>query len=149
MSTEAIHASHGTSPSKVLHWSLWAVQVLLALLFAFAGTMKTTAPIADLAAKMGWPGTMPEAVVRFIGVSELLGAVGLILPAATRIKPGLTALAGAGLTTIMVLACLFHLSRGEANMLPINFVLGGLAAFVAWGRWKKAPMAPRAAKESH
>jgi hypothetical protein len=121
---------------------------LLALAFGSAGLMKTTQPIADLAAKMGWPGVVPEALVRFIGVSELLGAVGLIVPAATRIKPVLTALAGAGLTTIMVLASIFHLSRGEAGMLPVNFVIGGLAAFVAWGRWKKAPIAPRGEKES-
>jgi putative oxidoreductase len=71
------------------------------------------------------------------------GALGLVVPSATRIKPWLTPLAGAGLLTVMILASLFHLSRGEANLAPINVVLGALAAFVAWGRWKKAPIAPR------
>jgi hypothetical protein len=83
---------------------------------------------------------MPLAVVRFIGVSELLGAMGLILPAATKIKPFLTPLAALGLLTIMILAMAFHLSRGEVQATPINIVLGGLAAFVAWGRTKKVPV---------
>ena len=83
---------------------------------------------------------MPLPLVRFIGVSELAGAIGLILPAATKIKPTLTPLAALGLLTIMILAMAFHLSRGEAQALPINMALGGLAAFVAWGRTKKAPI---------
>ena len=135
--------SEAPTQSKALHISLWVVQVLLAFAFGGAGLMKLTQPIADLAAKMVWPGQMPEALVRFIGLSELLGAIGLILPAVTRIKPKLTALAGAGLVVVMLLASAFHLSRGEAQVLPVNFVLGGLAAFVAWGRFKKAPIAPR------
>jgi uncharacterized membrane protein YphA (DoxX/SURF4 family) len=126
-----------------LHIALWIVQVLLALAFGMAGFMKLTAPVAELAQKMIWPGAVPPALVRFIGASELLGAIGLVLPAATRIRPGLTALAGAGLTLVMVLAAVFHLSRGEAKMLPINLVIGGLAAFVAWGRARRAPIAPR------
>jgi putative oxidoreductase len=78
-------------------------------------------------------GDVPRWLVRFIGTSELLGALGLILPAAMRIKPALTGFAALGLLTIMVLAALFHVSRGEFGMLPINSVLGALAAFVAWG----------------
>ena len=129
--------------SKALNIGLWTVQLLLGAMFAAAGLMKLTQPIASLAESLGWPGAIPPATVRFIGASELLGALGLILPAATRITPGLTPLAGAGLTTIMVLASLFHISRGEFGAIPINAILGGLAAFVAWGRWKKAPIASR------
>ena len=77
-------------------------------------------------------------MVRFIGISEFLGAIGLILPAATKIKPSLTPLAALGLLTIMILAMAFHLSRGEVQATPVNIVLGGLAAFVAWGRTKRA-----------
>jgi uncharacterized membrane protein YphA (DoxX/SURF4 family) len=128
---------------KALHVGLWIAQVLLALAFAMAGSMKLTQPIATLAAKMVWPGTIPEGLVRFIGLSELLGAFGLVVPAAIRKKPILTPFAAIGLTTIMVLAACFHLSRGEAGMVPTNLVLGGLTAFVAWGRLKKAPIAPR------
>jgi len=82
--------------------------------------------------------------VRFIGVVEVLGALGVVVPAATRIKPSLTPLAALGLTTVMVLASLTHLARGEVQMLPITIVLATLAAFVAWGRFRKAPIAPRA-----
>jgi putative oxidoreductase len=128
--------------SRGLHIALWAAQVLLALAFAMAGGMKVFTPIADLVAKMPWV-EQAQWLPRFIGVSELLGAVGLIVPAATRIKPGLTALAGAALLLVMILASLFHVSRGELSALPATVLLGALAAFVAWGRFKKAPIAPR------
>ena len=131
-----------TSPSKALSAGLWAAQGLLAFAFGASGLMKLTTPIAELVTKLPWVVDMP-ATTRFIGLAEVLGAVGLLLPAITRIQPRLTALAGAGLTTIMLLASLFHLSRGEAQMLPVNLVLGSIAAFVAWGRSKKAPIAPR------
>lgn len=128
---------------KRLHLLLWVVQILLGLAFASAGWMKTTQPIADLAAAMGWPGEMPAGLVRFIGVSELLGGIGLILPAATRILPWLTPLAGVGLSIVMLLAALFHVTRAEWAGLPINIVLGALAVFVAWGRSTRVPIAPR------
>jgi hypothetical protein len=81
--------------------------------------------------------------VRFIGVAELAGALGLILPAATRIQPRLTALAAVGLATMMALAIPFHLMRGETGAIVFNLVLGSLAAFVAWGRERRAPIEPR------
>jgi uncharacterized membrane protein YphA (DoxX/SURF4 family) len=143
MSTATVASSTEAQPSKGLHIALWIVQVLLALAFAMAGSGKATQPLDALAARMPWVTQVGEPMVRFIGVSELLGALGLILPAATRIKPKLTALAGLGLVAIMVLASLFHASRGEFMVIPANALLGGLAAFVAWGRFKKAPIAPR------
>ena len=120
---------------------LWLVQILLAAAFGMAGVMKATQPVDVLAANgIAWAPQVPLALVRFIGISELLGAVGLILPALTKIKPFLTPLAALGLLTVMILAMGFHVSRGEAGALPINIVLGGLAAFVAWGRTSKAPI---------
>lgn len=131
------------APAKALVVTLWVVQVLLAVAFGMAGVMKSTMPIADLAQNMGWPGVVPAALVRLIGVAELSGALGMILPAATRIRPALTPIAGLGLVLVMLLAAAFHLSRGEAQLVPINVVLGSLAAFVAWGRLRKAPIAAR------
>jgi hypothetical protein len=128
--------------SKALHISLWVVQVLLAAAFAMAGVMKATMPIAELAVKLPWVADLP-ALTRFIGISEIAGALGLILPAATRILPKLTPLAAAGITLVMVLATGFHVMRGEIQALPVTIVLGGLAAFVAWGRNGRAPIAPR------
>ena len=120
---------------------LWVAQVLLACAFGMAGVMKSTQPVEALVqGGMAWAGQVPPTLVRFIGISELLGAIGLILPAATKIKPSLTPLAALGLLTIMILAMAFHLSRGEIQVTPINIALGGLAAFVAWGRTKKAPI---------
>lgn len=133
-----------TKAAPALNISLWVVQVLLAVAFGFAGVMKSTAPIADLVEKMVWPGALPEGLVRFIGVSELSAALGLTLPSLTRIKPVLTPLAAAGLVVVMSLAAIFHVTRGELAALPINIGLGALAMFVAWGRWKKAPIAARA-----
>jgi putative oxidoreductase len=114
---------------------LWVLQVALAVIFGIAGVMKLTQPIAALQAQMAWVEAVPPLMVRFIGLAELTGALGVILPAATGIRPALTPLAALGLATIMVLAASFHTVRGEFGALPINMVLGGLAAFVAWGRW--------------
>ena len=83
--------------------------------------------------------------MRFIGAAELAGALGLLLPSLTRIQPRLTVLAALGLIVVMVLASAFHLSRGEGAMLPMNLALAAVAAFIAWGRSKAAPIAPRGA----
>ncbi len=122
-----------------MKYALWLVQGLLALAFLLAGLMKLTQPMDVLTASMGWPAALPAPLVRFIGLAELLGAIGLILPALTRIRPGLVPLAAAGLTLIMLLATLFHVSRGEGAMTPVNLVLGAMAAFVAYGRGRLLP----------
>lgn len=133
----------GESRSKGLHIALWVVQGLLAATFLAAGLMKATAPIEQLQASMPWVGGAMGQLVRFIGAVEILGGLGLLLPAATRIKPWLTPLAALGLTTVMVLAAATHISRGESRVVGINAILGGLAAFVAWGRARKAPIPAR------
>jgi uncharacterized membrane protein YphA (DoxX/SURF4 family) len=130
--------------SKKLHIALWVVQVLLAFAFVGAGLTKLTTPMPDLVAQMAWAESWPAAMVRFIGLAQLLGAIGLILPAALRILPRLTGLAAAGLATTMILATLLHVVRGEFEVLPLTIGFSGLALFVAWGRGLKAPIAPRA-----
>ena len=143
MMTMSVRVSSDVRPPKALHLGLWVVQGLLGAMFLAVGAMKATQPIAVLVDTLGWPAAVPAALVRVIGVAELLGALGLILPAATRVKPMLTPLAGVGLAMVLLLATIFHISRGELGALPIPLVLGGLAAFVAWGRAAKAPIAPR------
>jgi len=108
-----------------------------------AGFMKSTMPIPALAQKLAWVDSTPVVLVRFIGLSELAAAIGLILPAALRIMPGLTALAATGLLAIMILAVPFHIERGEAGLLAVPLVLGALTAFVAWGRLRAAPIRAR------
>ena len=115
------------------------VQVFLALAFGMAGFMKMTAPIEQLAQMgMTFVNRLDAGTVRFIGISEMFGAIGLILPAALRIKPMLTPLAAVGIAVIMVLAIFQHASNNEPY-LPNVFLLA-LAAFVAWGRFIKAPV---------
>jgi putative oxidoreductase len=138
-----VKAAHPATRSRPLRASLWVVQGLLALAFGFAGMTKAFAPLAEAAKNIPWIPDVPAAVVRFIGTAELLAAVGLLLPALTRIRPRLTPLAASGLVLVMMLASLFHLTRGEPQGVVINAVLGGLAAFVAWGRFRAAPIAPR------
>ena len=123
--------------------ALWIAQVLLALAFIAAGAMKLTQPLATLAASMPWTADVPGVLVRLIGLAEVLGALGLVVPAATRILPRLMPLAAAALAVVMALASVFHLVRGEATMLPATLVLVVLLAFVAWGRATRAPVAPR------
>jgi hypothetical protein len=120
--------------SRVLGAALWLAQILLAAAFLLVGYTHAFSPIAVAIARAPWAASLPVPLLRFIGVVELAGALGVILPAATRIQPRLTPLAAAGLATIMVLAIPFHLMRGEMKEIVINLVLGTLAAFVAWGR---------------
>lgn len=132
-----------SSSSGTLHILLWVAQVLLAAFFLMAGAPKTFQPIAVLAAQLPSLAEMPAAVVRFIGISELLAAAGLVLPSLLRIKPGLTPLAAVALAFVMLLAAAFHLSRGEAPAVPMNILLGLVALFVAWGRSRKRPIPPK------
>lgn len=128
--------------SKGLHIALWVVQGLLGLAFFMAGFTKIIQPIPKLAeAGMNFVNHYSVGMVRLIGVAEVLGALGLILPAAFRIKPNLTPLAALGLTTVMLLACWEHYTHQESFM-PTLFLLV-LSAFVAWGRFKKAPILPK------
>ena len=143
MTAMSVRVSGEVRPSKALHVGLWVVQGLLGAMFLAVGAMKATQPIAVLVDTLGWPAAVPPALVRVIGVAEFLGGLGLILPAATRVKPMLTPLAAVGLATVLLFATMFHISRGELGALPLPLVLGAVAAFIAWGRAAKAPIAPR------
>ena len=109
---------------------LWTVQGLLALLFLFAGGMKLVVPIEVLTKQMPLPGPF----VRFIGVAEVLGAMGLILPGLLRIRRGLTPLAAAGLAIVMTGATVLTLAGGAVASALVPLAVGLLAAFVAYGR---------------
>ena len=114
---------------------LWTIQGLLALLFLFAGGMKLVLPIDALTGPVQVPGWF----IRFIGVAEVLGALGLVLPGLLRVRPGLTPLAAGGLVIIMIGATVLTLATGDVVPALIPLVVGLLAAFVAYGRWRLAP----------
>jgi hypothetical protein len=116
-------------------YALWTVQVLLALLFGFAGVMKLVMPIEAMAGPVALPGWF----LRFIGVAEVVGALGLVLPGLFRIRPGLTPLAAAGLVIIMIGATATTLAGGMIATALIPLAVGLLLVFVAYGRWRLAP----------
>lgn len=125
--------------NKKLNITLWVLQVVLAAMYLMAGYQKAFGDLAVVVKSIFWIAYTPAPLVRFIGISELLGAFGLILPAALKIRPQLTTLAAAGLSLIMLLANLMHTYRGEFFVLPMTLVMLAMAAFVAYGRWKLAP----------
>jgi len=113
-----------------LNRKLWIVQGLLALLFLFAGVTKLVLPIEEMAGQIALPGWF----LRFIGVCEVLGAIGLILPGLLHIKPGLTPLAAAGLVIIMIGATVVTVMSGMVATALFPLVVGFLAGFVAYAR---------------
>ncbi|MBM3169665.1 MAG: DoxX family protein [Bacteroidetes bacterium] len=130
-----------TPPSKFLHILLW-IEGVLALAFGMIGVTKLTTSEADIIQQSG---ELVEkygvGLIRFIGIAEVLGALGLILPAALRILPILTPLASLGLAIIMGLATALHASKGEPIVTQVVFLL--LTLFVVWGRFSKAPISAR------
>ena len=125
-------------------YALWIVQGLLALVFLFAGGIKLVLPIEAMTT--GMPVPLPGWFLRFIGVAEVLGAIGLILPGLLRIRPGLTPLAASGLVIIMIGATVITLAGfvpGGVGPVLIPLVVGLLSAFVAYGRWRLALQSER------
>jgi uncharacterized membrane protein YphA (DoxX/SURF4 family) len=120
--------------------ALWVVQILLALAFGMAGIMKVTQPIDKLEARMGWVKSVGPGGVRLIGSLEILGAIGLILPAVTGILPWLTPVAAVGLALTMLGAMITHGRRGEYSQIGINVVLLLLTLFVVYGRFVIVPI---------
>lgn len=115
--------------------ALWALQVIIALLFLMAGGTKAF-QYEKAKASMPWVKDVSKGLVTFIGAVEVLGAIGLVLPMLIGLPAILTPLAAAGLALTMLLAAGFHLKRaGEGKAVPMNLVLMLLSAFVAYGRW--------------
>ena len=115
--------------------ALWIVQALLALAFLMSGGMKLMRSKEELAPMMGWVEDVSPNTIRLIGLLEVLGAIGLILPALTGILPWLTPLAAVGLVLIMVGAIVTHLRRDETIMIMPPVILLVLSAFVAYGQF--------------
>ena len=115
--------------------ALWIVQGLLAALFLFAGGIKLVLPLEELKGPIPLPGWF----VRFTGIVEVLGALGLILPGLTGVRPGLTPLAAAGLVIVMIGATAYTLAAGDVASALMPLLVGLLCAFVAYGRWRLAP----------
>ncbi len=118
--------------------ALWIVQILLAALFLFSGAAKFFTPAEQMT--QGMPAWMSISFLHFIGVCEMLGGIGLILPGLLHIKPGLTPLAAACLTIIVIGATVVTVMAAMMATALIPLVTAVLAAFVAYGRWRLAPL---------
>jgi uncharacterized membrane protein YphA (DoxX/SURF4 family) len=114
---------------------LWVLQGLLGAAFIGAGVMKATQPKEKMPANMTWTQRRSAGTIKFIGVTEVLGGLGLILPWATDIAPVLTPIAAVGLLVIMLLAIGDHVRAKEYSVLPFNLVLGAIALVIAIGRF--------------
>jgi uncharacterized membrane protein YphA (DoxX/SURF4 family) len=115
--------------------ALWVAQVLLAAAFLVSGATKLSQPKEKLAKNMAWVEDFSQGTVRIIGALEVVGAIGLVLPALTGILPWLTPIAALGLVLTMIGAALTHLRRTEYGNIAMNAVLLVLAAFVVYGRF--------------
>ena len=120
---------------RKLNVLLWVVQALLAMLFMFAGVMKFIIPVAEMTKQIALPGWF----LHFIGLSEIFGSIGLVLPGILRIRTGLTPLAAAALVIIMIGATAVNLKVGQRGPALITVVVGLLLAFVAYNRQRMAP----------
>lgn len=129
-----------TKQSKGLVIGLWIAQVFIALMFIMPGFMKLLQPIASLSAMLPWTGQVAPAMVRGLGILDLLGGLGIILPSLLRIQPKLAVWTAYGDILLMISAIIFHLSRGEASVIGFNVLLIALLVFIAWGRTKKVPI---------
>ena len=120
--------------------ALWIVQILLAALFMMVGAMKITQPKEKMAERAPYTEDFSQDTLRRIGVLEVLGAIGVVLPALTRILPWLTPVAAVGLALTMLGAMRTHLRRGEYQSIVVNVILLALAVFVAYGRLVAEPI---------
>ena|SRR2546425_7793917 len=120
--------------------ALWLVQILLALAFIVAAYGHTVRYDENRQARMAWLNAVPRNAMLVIGTLELLGGIGLVLPAATRVLPVLTPVAAACFVVLMLLAAIFHATRREYPNIVFNAALGLVAAFVAYGRFVLEPI---------
>lgn len=124
-------------PSKVLNTSLWASQIILALAL-FSGTyLKVFMSIDALSEIFKWAGEIPPSMVRFTGVVDFFGGLGLILPIFPNVSHRVAGYAGISIVALMVCASIFHISRGETSDITTNIIFAILSIFIAWGRLKK------------
>jgi uncharacterized membrane protein YphA (DoxX/SURF4 family) len=137
--SRARYSAAGVRPSRAASLALWTAQVLTALLFLMAGGMKLVLPVEAMAGPLGFPGWF----LRFIGTAEVLGAIGLIVPAATRIQPWLTPLAAEGLLIIMAGAVTTTLMIGGGAQAIVPAVTALVLTTIAYGRTRAARVSAR------
>lgn len=128
--------------SKGLNITLWIVQTLIALGLIWGGYVKLFQPIEETAKMLPWALEHPS-LLKFTGVVDLLGGLGIVLPSALRIHPKLTVFAAYGIIILMISASIFHISRDETSLIGMNIFFLILAVFIVWGRKKQRVILPK------
>ena len=121
--------------SEVINIFLWVAQAAVFGLLCIGGFMKLFMPVTKISKIFAWTGQVPQSFLRFIGVVDLAGGLGILLPELTHVLPGLTVPAAMGCVLLQVLAIAFHTRRGEISETPFYFFLLAVCGFVLWGRW--------------
>jgi|688.fasta_scaffold423212_1 uncharacterized membrane protein YphA (DoxX/SURF4 family) len=129
---------------KRIDLSIWVVQAILSGILLMAGIMKILMDTENLGQTIPWALQIPAFLVKLIGLLEVLVAVGIILPSLLRYRPEWARYAALTLVVMMVTAIVYHIVKAEYMAIPGNVIYGVLAAYVAWGRWKRAPISPKA-----
>lgn len=124
--------------------ALWVAQLLAGLFFLFVGALHFMVP-EGLPSTFEWMYELSDTLHYVSGIAEILGGLGLILPAVTRIQPQLVPLAASGLALVMLGAVIYHLGRGEAVNVVSNVLWIIVTGFIAYGRWKLVPIEPKTA----
>lgn len=118
---------------------LWVLQVVFGFYFIVVGLTHFTVP-EGLPSLMDWMYELNDTAHIFIGIAEILGGLGLILPSITRIRPELTVYAATGLVIVMIGALVWHATRSEGASIGTNVAIAAVMAFIAYGRWKLHPI---------
>lgn len=132
-------STHDTSKMNI---TLWIAQITLAAGFVWSAAMKLFQPTDKLADMWAWTADHAE-LVKLTGIVDLLAGMGLVLPALFHIQPKLTIYAAYGSVALMIAASIFHIARGETSQIGVNIFFALVAAFIAWGRQKKVPIASK------
>lgn len=143
--TTTVRSTNAPAAGAPVRWGLWISQGLIALIYLWAASMKLTKHPAELAGMIPWAADYSVTFLRVIGLIDLAGGVGILLPALTRVMPRLTVVASVAIVGHQLFAIVFHVSRGEFAVLPFNAVLIALSLWVAWGRSRKASITARSA----
>ena len=130
----------GRSNNQLFNVILWILQAVVAVMFIMPGFMKMLLPIQTLSAMLPWTGQVSPYMVRGLGLIDVLGGVGVVLPSLLLVKPQLAGTVAIACILLMISAIIFHISRGEASVIGFNIVVIFILAFIAWGRNIKAPI---------
>lgn len=121
---------------------LWVLQVVMGVYFVLVGISHFIVP-EGLPAQMEWMYELSDTLHIIVGIAEIAGGLGLILPSLTRIRPELTVYAAGGLVLVMIGAVIYHAGRGESQSIVTNILIAAIVAFIGYGRWKLEPIEPR------